>query len=105
MSMPRLAVVGSVNLDLVARASHLPAPGETVGGAAFARHPGGKGANQALAALRLGAPVALRDIGMPADGLDRAADVAMNNAYWNPRPLERDAIRELLQAAWKGCRP
>lgn len=59
MSMPRLAVVGSVNLDLVARASHLPAPGETVGGAAFARHPGGKGANQALAALRLGAPVAL----------------------------------------------
>ena len=56
-------------------------------------------------ARTLGAPVALRDIGMPADGLDRAADVAMNNAYWNPRPLERDAIRELLQAAWKGCRP
>ena len=59
MSLPRLAVVGSVNLDLVAHASHLPAPGETVGGASFARHPGGKGANQALAALRLGAAVAL----------------------------------------------
>ncbi|MBY0565442.1 MAG: ribokinase [Hyphomonadaceae bacterium] len=59
MSPPRIAVVGSVNLDLVARASHLPAPGETVGGAAFARYPGGKGANQALAAKRLGADVAL----------------------------------------------
>lgn len=59
MSAPRIAVVGSINLDLVVRAPHLPAPGETVGGAAFARYPGGKGANQALAARRLGAEVAL----------------------------------------------
>ncbi|MBN8607514.1 MAG: ribokinase [Caulobacterales bacterium] len=57
--MTTLAVVGSVNLDFVARASHLPAPGETVTGAVLARHPGGKGANQALAALRLGAAVQL----------------------------------------------
>jgi ribokinase len=59
MRAPRIAVVGSINLDLVVRASHLPAPGETVGGAAFTRYPGGKGANQALAARRLGADVAL----------------------------------------------
>lgn len=56
-------------------------------------------------ALHLGAPVALRDIGMPADGLDRAADLAVSNPYWNPRPIERAAIRELLQNAWEGKRP
>jgi ribokinase len=54
---PRLAVVGSVNLDLVARCERLPQPGETVTDAAFERHPGGKGANQAVAAARLGAEV------------------------------------------------
>lgn len=53
----------------------------------------------------LGAPVALRDIGMPADGLDRAAELATTNAYWNPRPLDRGAIRQLLQDAWEGKRP
>jgi ribokinase len=52
-----LTVVGSVNLDLVARCERLPRPGETVIGATFARHPGGKGANQAVAAARLGARV------------------------------------------------
>lgn len=59
MSPPRILVVGSVNLDFVATAQTLPAPGETVTGAVLARHPGGKGANQALAARRLGAEVAL----------------------------------------------
>lgn len=54
-----IAVVGSINLDLVFRADRLPAPGETLSGASFARHPGGKGANQALAAQRLGATVRL----------------------------------------------
>ncbi|HYD44005.1 MAG TPA: ribokinase [Phenylobacterium sp.] len=57
MSLPRIVVAGSVNLDFVAAAARLPAPGETVTGASFARHPGGKGANQALAAQRLGAEV------------------------------------------------
>ena len=54
-----ITVIGSVNLDLVATAPRLPVPGETVTGATFARHPGGKGANQALAASRLGANVRL----------------------------------------------
>jgi ribokinase len=54
---PHLTVVGSINLDLVVRAERLPRPGETVSGARFARVPGGKGANQAVAAARLGAEV------------------------------------------------
>jgi ribokinase len=52
-----LAVVGSINLDLVARCERLPQPGETVSDASFERFPGGKGANQAVAAARLGADV------------------------------------------------
>jgi ribokinase len=54
----RVIVVGSVNIDLVARADRLPAPGETVTGAVFSRHHGGKGGNQAVAAARLGASTA-----------------------------------------------
>ena len=54
-----LSVIGSVNLDIVARGKTLPAPGETVTGATLAKYPGGKGANMALAARRLGADVHL----------------------------------------------
>jgi ribokinase len=53
-----LVVVGSVNADLVVRIGRLPAPGETVSGGTFERHHGGKSANQAVAAARLGASVA-----------------------------------------------
>jgi maleylacetate reductase len=56
-------------------------------------------------ASELGAPVALRDIGMKESDLDRAADIALANPYWNPRPIEADAIRTLLRNAWEGRRP
>ncbi len=61
MSEPRrpILVVGSINMDLVALAPHIPRPGETVIGTSFQRHPGGKGANQAVAIARLGHPVQL----------------------------------------------
>ncbi|MGZ6372308.1 MAG: PfkB family carbohydrate kinase, partial [Candidatus Limnocylindria bacterium] len=54
-----MIVVGSINVDLVVAAGHLPRPGETVIGGTFARHLGGKGANQAVAAARAGASVLL----------------------------------------------
>jgi ribokinase len=54
---PPVHVVGSINVDLVVRAATLPAPGETVAGGTFARHGGGKSANQAVAAARAGARV------------------------------------------------
>lgn len=69
----RLTVVGSINLDFVATAPRLPRAGETVTGATLARHPGGKGANQALAAQRLGAEVCM--IGRV--GRDAMAEEAM----------------------------
>jgi maleylacetate reductase len=69
--------------------------------------PGGVSAAQAIydLAKNNGAPVALRDIGMQAEDLDRACDIALQNQYPNPRPLERAAIRQLLQDAWEGLRP
>jgi ribokinase len=70
---PRIAVVGSINLDLVARCERLPRPGETLTDATFERIPGGKGANQALAAHRLGAEVMLHG----AVGDDPFADEAL----------------------------
>jgi ribokinase len=57
--MARVVVVGSVNVDLVVSAGQLPRAGETVAGGTFARHGGGKGANQAVAAARAGAEVAM----------------------------------------------
>jgi ribokinase len=68
-----LTIVGSINLDLVARVERLPRAGETVGGLDFRRFPGGKGANQAVAAARLGARV--RMVG--AVGEDPLADEAL----------------------------
>jgi ribokinase len=69
----RLVVVGSVNLDLVARVTRLPAGGDTITATDYRRVPGGKGANQALAARRLGADVAL----LAAVGTDEAAGRAL----------------------------
>ena len=89
---PRIAVVGSVNLDLVARTERLPRPGETVSGASFDRVPGGKGANQAVAAARLGADVLF--VGMVAvdDFADEAlsgleeAGVDIDGVHWISEP-------------------
>ncbi len=71
--MVAIVVVGSVNLDLVATVARLPTAGETVTGAELSRFPGGKGANQALAAKRLGADVTL----LACIGSDAAADEAL----------------------------
>jgi len=68
-----LTVVGSINLDLVARVGQLPRPGETIAATAFDRFPGGKGANQAVAAARLGAHVLM----VGAVGDDVLADEAL----------------------------
>ena len=56
---PVILVVGSSNTDMVIKADHLPAPGETILGGVFLMNPGGKGANQAVAAARLGGKVTL----------------------------------------------
>jgi ribokinase len=69
-----LTVVGSINLDLVGRVVRLPRPGETVLGSTLSRFPGGKGANQAVAAARLGARVRM----MGAVGDDSFADEALS---------------------------
>lgn len=60
---------------------------------------------QGLAAFadQVGAPRALHDLGMKEADLDRAADLAMEASYWNPRSLVRDEILTLLEAAWTGA--
>lgn len=65
---PSLTVVGAINVDLTARVQRAPGPGETVADGVLQRGPGGKGANQAVAAARLGA--AVRMVGAVGDDLD-----------------------------------
>jgi ribokinase len=69
-----LTVVGSINVDLVAHLDRLPRPGETLSAHGFSRRPGGKGANQALAAARLGAEVTF----VGAVGDDELAELALD---------------------------
>jgi ribokinase len=69
-----IVVFGSINIDLVTRAERIPAPGETVLGGDYVAIPGGKGANQALAARRAGAEVAL----IGAYGADGFAETAIS---------------------------
>ena len=73
--MGRVAVVGSANIDHVVRVPHLPRPGETVLGSGYAQHMGGKGANQAVAAARLGAAVHF----VGAVGTDNAGDLTVQS--------------------------
>ena len=67
------------------------------------------GTDPALALQQLaravGAPTSLAEIGMAEDGVDRAADIALSNSYWNPRALELPAIRELIMRAYEGASP
>lgn len=68
------------------------------------------GGNNAGAALHgfaksVGAPLALKDLGLKASDVDTAAEIASQNPYWNPQPVERDSIRALLHAAWEGADP
>ncbi len=75
--------------------------------AAIARALGGNDGTSALVNLaeRLGSPRSLKSLGMPEAGIDRAADLAVQNPYWNPRPIERAAVRALIAAAWAGDTP
>lgn len=68
---------------------------------------GGENAGLALHgfAQEIGAPLALRDLGLSKTDLDRAADLATENPYWNPQPVDRDGIHALLRAAWAGDPP
>lgn len=85
-----LAIVGSLNMDLVIRAPRHPEPGETLTGSAFLTIPGGKGANQAVAAARLGAAVTMiGKVGQDAFGEAlranlAAADVAVGHVTRSP---------------------
>jgi alcohol dehydrogenase class IV len=56
-------------------------------------------------AREAGAPEGLKSIGMPREGIGRAADLAVEKPYWNPRPIERAAIAALLERAWAGAPP
>ena len=56
-------------------------------------------------AEKLGAPLTLQELGLTETDLDRATDIALANPYWNPRPIEREGIRQLLQDAYEGKRP
>jgi maleylacetate reductase len=73
----------------------------------IARALGARNAAQAVFDLAQGngAPVSLRELGMKAEDVARAAEIALRNQYPNPRPLEPAAIRALLQDAWEGRRP
>lgn len=83
--MGRVLVIGSANTDMVVRVPHLPAPGETILGGTFRQMPGGKGANQAVAAARLGAEVTLiACVGADALGeatVQRWQALGINTAY------------------------
>ncbi|MBV8474392.1 MAG: iron-containing alcohol dehydrogenase, partial [Hyphomicrobiales bacterium] len=83
------------------------APAAPEAAAAVAAAIGAEDAAQGLYDLigRLGAPRALSDIGMPEDGVERATAMALESPYWNPRPIEREPIRALLERAYRGARP
>jgi maleylacetate reductase len=56
-------------------------------------------------AKTLGAPLSLKALGMPEDGIERAAKLATENPYYNPRPVEYAGVKQLIDNAWHGRRP
>ncbi|MER6465447.1 maleylacetate reductase [Streptomyces sp. NPDC001288] len=89
---------------------HVVAHNAPVTGEAMARVARALPGNDPATALfdfagRLGAPRALRDLGMPESGIDRAAGLVVQDGYWNPRPVERGAVTALLTRAWAGEAP
>lgn len=88
----KIAVLGSINLDIVASGAALPRAGETVSGATLDQYPGGKGANQAYAALQLGADTAL----FGRVGNDAFADRALDRLKWGRADLRHIQIDEEL---------
>ena len=88
-----------------ATAYNAPASGEAMTRIARALGAGDAAGGLFDLAEKLGAPVALKDLGMPEAGLDQAADIAVANPYPNPRALERGALRQLLDDAYHGRRP
>ena len=115
MSQPSVVVVGSVNADLVVSVQRLPRPGETVSGGTFARHGGGKGANQAVAAARAGAQVAMvgavgaDDLGdealreLSGEGIDVAAVARLDDAATGVAAIVVDERGENLIAVASGA--
>lgn len=107
--MARVCVIGSTNLDFTVPVPRLPQPGETVSGGALGISAGGKGANQAVAARRLGAEVrfvtlvgtdsmgdrlvaTLTENGLPSEGVQRTADAATGVALIVVDPAGRNQI-------------
>ena len=115
MGQPSVVVVGSVNADLVVSVERLPRAGETVTGGTFARHGGGKGANQAVAAARAGAAVAMvgavgaDDLGeealreLAAEGIDVAAVARLDDAPTGVAAIVVDERGENLIAVASGA--
>ena len=115
MPEPSVVVVGSVNADLVVSVAELPRAGETVTGGTFARHGGGKGANQAVAAARAGARVAMvgavgaDDLGdealreLAADGVDVAAVARLDGVPTGVAAIVVDAAGENFVAVASGA--
>ena len=86
--MPTVCVIGSSNLDFTVAVPKLPAVGETVSGGTLTTSPGGKGANQAVAARRLGADVAFVTL-LGADPMGDRLAAALSDARLPPGPIER----------------
>ena len=98
--MSKIVVIGSSNTDMVIKSQHLPAPGETILGGKFLMNPGGKGANQAVAAAKLGGDVVfvarVGDDLFGREALDGFKKVGMNTDYIVADPLNPSGIATIM---------